>query len=504
MSGMRATVIACASIAVLLTSSWSSAARADARVTTLEGVEWSDVVTSLETNLRSEGHALLLCARDAEGACLPCDEYTLAFDEPGTRAFRVGRCDRATGATHVRLVDRSALFDHDYAVPMPRDIQAQVNLANTADDVRPAPDDTDRVGCFAHVAAVMRDEEHGVDVRLVPEAYELRPSRRDVAVTSDGERFELSADAVADPELDYEIAERVSGAVVLRGHTTLACTRPPSLGDALAATTVEPPPPPPEHEPDAQIPTPHGMAPRLYGTVGSEAYASGVGSCPGAFPLAPQHVLGLAAHVDRLVVSVRADRTLALAVRTPDGAWHCGEPDAAPATSVSASVDAAVAGRIEVWIGHAEGDAGTDYELDVDSLAQRQVTNQTPNFAAFGVSMGVAAAGWLGATLADVGYQGCASSACPDQTFRDLAWIPFVGPWIAMAEGSRGNTADLLWAMSAMTQDVSLLFGVMGLLIGHTVHETRFALGTDPAAPTLGLALAPSTSGGMIEATLRF
>ncbi len=93
------------------------------------------------------------------------------------------------------------------------------------------------------------------------------------------------------------------------------------------------------------------------------------GSCIGTFPSAPQHVVKLGGPIDVLRVLVDSDgNDLTLAVRTPDGVWHCNDDSQDPMNSLNPTVelDSPPAGQIEIWVGtYSAYYSGASYTLGV-------------------------------------------------------------------------------------------------------------------------------------------
>lgn len=229
-------------VLALLAPLWAapSLARADVRVTSADGRDWFEVMSDLAESLDSQGTSVALCARQDSGRCAPCGAYVLSFDAIGAAAFEVGACDPATGATYVRLVDRSALFDHTHAVPVPRPIAIYAALARSATTERVTPRAAGSgVACSVSIRPYVRDLEHGVIVPLLPDAYDVRVARMRAQVdpSADGS-FVISSTDGAGTELSYDVIERATGAVVLVGHATLSCTSaadvPATLPDAVS------------------------------------------------------------------------------------------------------------------------------------------------------------------------------------------------------------------------------------------------------------------------------
>jgi hypothetical protein len=92
-------------------------------------------------------------------------------------------------------------------------------------------------------------------------------------------------------------------------------------------------------------------------------------SCIGTFPSAPQHVIKLGSRIDVLRVLVDSDgNDLTLAIRTPDGAWHCNDDSGDPMNGLNPTVElySPPAGEIEVWVGvYSSYYSGAQYQLGV-------------------------------------------------------------------------------------------------------------------------------------------
>jgi hypothetical protein len=197
-------------------------AHAQVHVGALDGRSWPEIVSDWVEDPGSQGSVVSLCLREEADRCLPCDRYELAIDP----AIAVGACDPISGATSVLLVDRSALFDHTHAVPVPRSITVRARLATgtTAESVAPRAAGTG-LGCSVSVRPYVRDLEHGTTVMLGPDAYDVRVARvhADVEPSADG-GFVISSSDSAVTTFSYDVIERATGAVVLVGQATLACT----------------------------------------------------------------------------------------------------------------------------------------------------------------------------------------------------------------------------------------------------------------------------------------
>src|SRR5262249_28332805 len=75
-------------------------------VRTVELGMWPRAVAALQTDVHSEGRTVHVEVT-SHGALLPCSAYELGLDPAGARAFELGRCDPATSATALRVVERA-------------------------------------------------------------------------------------------------------------------------------------------------------------------------------------------------------------------------------------------------------------------------------------------------------------------------------------------------------------------------------------------------------------
>jgi len=102
---------------------------------------------------------------------------------------------------------------------------------------------------------------------------------------------------------------------------------------------------------------------------GSTLDPTGAGGCIGTFPSSPQHVIKLGGAIDLLRVLVDSDgNDLTLAVRTPDGVWHCNDDSGDPANGLNPTVElyGPTPGQIEIWVGtYSSYYSGAQYRLGV-------------------------------------------------------------------------------------------------------------------------------------------
>jgi hypothetical protein len=91
--------------------------------------------------------------------------------------------------------------------------------------------------------------------------------------------------------------------------------------------------------------------------------------CVGQFPTIPQHVIKLGGPIDLLRIVVDADGSdLTLAIRTPDGVFHCNDDSGDPLNGLNPTVElySPTPGSIEVYVGtYSEYYAGAQYRLGV-------------------------------------------------------------------------------------------------------------------------------------------
>lgn len=91
--------------------------------------------------------------------------------------------------------------------------------------------------------------------------------------------------------------------------------------------------------------------------------------CIGQFPSTPQHVIKLGGPIDLLRIVVDSDgNDLTLAIRTPDGLFHCNDDSGDPMNGLNPTVElySPTPGSIEVWVGtYSEYYTGAQYRLGV-------------------------------------------------------------------------------------------------------------------------------------------
>lgn len=104
-------------------------------------------------------------------------------------------------------------------------------------------------------------------------------------------------------------------------------------------------------------------------------------ACTGHYPPRPQHVLKIGRRIPMLrVMADGIDRDLTLAVRTPDGQWHCNDDSGDPGYGLNPAVDiSGASGEIEVYVGVFSDDAtGAQYTLGVTEDPNRYGSSMRP------------------------------------------------------------------------------------------------------------------------------
>jgi hypothetical protein len=504
---------------VTLISVAPAVAFADARVTSLDGHDWPDVVAGLESDTGSQGRAVALCVRDdVTFTCLPCGSYTLAFDENGARAFDVGACDARTGASGVTLVDRSALFDHTHAVPRPRSITVRAVIVSSFETSGGAASTGgSALGCTARVRPFLHDLEHGTNVYLTPDQYDVRVLRAGIDVSAIGNGWMLASETRIGADVDYDVIERSSGERVMSGHASLEC-------ESETLTTIDDPAsvrgPSGTYAPDGVLTIRDaitGVISDLTGHAGGPRTGSELGNhCVGYFGDHAQQVVDL--HAVVAGVRIHADGggdDLTLAVRTSDGQWFCNDDggEAPHALDPIVSVSTPSLGPVEIWVGAYGGGREIAYRLDVSEVdgtvgtihargaATRRSRRPDGPVLATGIVTQVLSWAFM-AGFAALPDMLCERDGCPNATWRSVAWIPLVGPWIAESlDGAQGSSFSAPAIVDGVLQDVGLLFVIVGVLMSHEREVPVVALGDGPAAPRLALG---GGGGTMLGATLTF
>jgi hypothetical protein len=227
-------------IGVLCALLWSAPARADGAlvIRTLEHGDWAGAVEAVQRDPAWQGRAVRVVVHDADGRRSRCGDYRLELDAAGERAFERGRCDPASGATTLRLVDRAALFEADEGFARPRTVRVRaIETREGAAEGRARSPVVTELRCHLAIRPYVVDLLHGRRVRATPERFELRPVDDGVSVVAAGEQWRVRSSFV---RVRYELLDRSSGRVVLRETVRLECNRgaddPLSRADGWQAT----------------------------------------------------------------------------------------------------------------------------------------------------------------------------------------------------------------------------------------------------------------------------
>jgi hypothetical protein len=486
-------------------------ARADARVVTIDGRTWPDVVASFEADVDSVGRGVALCVRDDDSACVPCGSYTLAFDEVGARAFRVDACDASARTTLVTLVDRSALFDHTHAVPRPLTVTLHAEMLRAIDTSGGAASTGgSSLGCTARARPYLRDLEHATNVYLGPDQYDVRVERAGVQVTTLGDGWMIVSETQIASDVDYDVIERASGEIVMSGHASLECAsdtittidarRRVARSGTMADASIEG----------------AGFEPvTLFGVAGVNGERGNRESgCVGHFLRLPQHVLDVEDEVGdveiRALASVSGDLTVA--IRTSDGAWHCNDDGGRQPNTLDPLVDLTglTAGTVEVWVGTYYETDVIPYRLDVHEVVPAVIVPPPPPIVRHRAQPGLLFTGVVASAASGVfslvfdlfPEMMCpGGTGCPNTTWRSAQWIPFIGPWISQGlDGADGGVATAPAIVDGVLQDLGLV-AMITSVIAQEDRPVAVALGDAPDAPRMRLG---GGAGSAVGATLTF
>jgi hypothetical protein len=217
----------------------ASVAQADPLVvTTRESGDWATTVDRLQRSPETAGQSLHVVVSEGSRP-LDCNSYRLAFDEPVARAFQIAACE-PDGTTLVRLVDRSALFDHEDGRSRPRAVVIGVTQVRHASAVGRADNSGgSELRCSLAVRPYRDDLEHGTREYLTPERYQLRVTSVGVSAEASRDGWTVRGGAA---EVSYEVVDPQHGMdVVVRDRVRLACTRENTPAPVESPATVAPP-----------------------------------------------------------------------------------------------------------------------------------------------------------------------------------------------------------------------------------------------------------------------
>jgi len=243
---------AAASVAFISLSLPSIAFADGLHVETIDQATWPAAVADLQRDPHSEGRTVRVVAKDDSGQRLRCGSYGLALEGAGADAFAVVGCDPETNATGVRLVRRSALFDHDDTIARPRAPRITITRVQSGSAAGGASQSGGTlVSCTADVRPFIDDLESGRRVPVTPGRYELRVRRDDVETRAMPDGWRLVARNGGGAVIDYEIFDGKRNEIVIRERVTMMCGggNPPGPATEPMPAPATPAPPPLEPAP---------------------------------------------------------------------------------------------------------------------------------------------------------------------------------------------------------------------------------------------------------------
>ena len=243
---MKARIIVFASTALVLGAGSASAAEG-LRIETLEDRSWSAAVAALQQDRASEGRIIHVVVRESDGTHLTCGTYAVGLDVASSEAFASEGCDHATDSTALRLVHRSALFDHGDSVPRPRApriVASRTQVGEASGGAKSGAEST--VDCAVTVRPFIRDLENGGRIDLVPGRYGLRTKTDDVTVKPTDDGWTFLAPRGTTSTVEYFVTDLKKGEVVLNDRVSMNCSVHTSAGTGVpytppTTTTTEPP-----------------------------------------------------------------------------------------------------------------------------------------------------------------------------------------------------------------------------------------------------------------------
>lgn len=239
-------IISSCSIALLLATLVSRRASAGEalRIETLEERTWAAAVAALQHDRASEGHVIHVVVRDNDGARLHCGTYAIGLDVASSEAFQSEGCDQATDTTALRLIHRSALFDHDHGdgISHPRAPRIVASRTQTGEASGGAKNGAESaVDCTVSVHPFIRDLENGNRIALVPGRYTLRAKSDDVKVVPAGDGWTFVAPRGTSTTVEYFVTDAHKNDVVLNDRVSMNCSVTTSAGSSsssVPSTTV--------------------------------------------------------------------------------------------------------------------------------------------------------------------------------------------------------------------------------------------------------------------------
>jgi hypothetical protein len=181
---------------------------------TREFGSWRATLEALQDDVQSEGRVVHILVNRRDGLRYACGYYVLRLQGQGLEGLSLGPCDDDTGATELRVVRRTELFDHERALPTRREIRLEAEGWSGR-----------LVECSAEVRPSMRDIEHGTLVRFAPDRYQLN-SNAPAQVEARGDHWVIRAPGTAErpPEVNFTVHDPQRHETVMAGATLrLAC-----------------------------------------------------------------------------------------------------------------------------------------------------------------------------------------------------------------------------------------------------------------------------------------
>jgi hypothetical protein len=272
---VRVKAIAFVVFALVITS--STRARADAlTIETLEERTWPAAVAALQHDRGSEGRIIHVVVREGDGTRVHCGTYSIGLDQAAADAFAVEGCDPASDSTAVRLVHRSALFEHGDVVPKPRAPRIVASRTQTGEAAGGAKNGAESaVDCAVRVRPFIRDLENGGRVDLLPGRYSLGTGPTDVKVKPTEDGWTLSAPRGSHTSIDYFVTDLQKGVVVLNDHVTMECAVQTATASGYTVPHVEVITKPYEQAPEPDSPPP-ASANTVYGPWQGNAFTANI------------------------------------------------------------------------------------------------------------------------------------------------------------------------------------------------------------------------------------
>ncbi|HEY8076353.1 MAG TPA: hypothetical protein VIF62_19645, partial [Labilithrix sp.] len=241
---MRTRIVVIGSVALLLVAA-RAAAGETLRIETLEERSWSSAVAALQKDRASEGKVIHVVVRESDGTRVKCGSYAIGLDVASAEAFQSEGCDATSDSTALRLVHRSALFDHSESVSKPRAPRIVASRTQTGEASGGAKNGVEStVDCQVTVHPFIRDLENGARIELTPSHYALHTKSDDVRVKPTDDGWVFVAPRGTTSVVHYTVTDSKKGEVVLDDRVSMNCSAQSQVGTSL----------PPEPEPIPRAP----------------------------------------------------------------------------------------------------------------------------------------------------------------------------------------------------------------------------------------------------------